>query len=336
MNRVVFFLGAGASRDAGGPLIADFVPAIESAIQQRRVPQAAAEVFGKLQREAEESGIAAENIEERLKRALSVPESDRRETLRLVSQAIGATLEYRISFSYASGRLASSDQGYCQLATLLRALSDNDAESAGVVTVNYDVCADVAIMDAGRRCYYCLNPDPARSLNGEIRLAKLHGSLNWHGCVAGECSRIWADPHIADLASGHVNAWRDDPHHRVCFEKEERRCERCGHPLLFPLIVPPVPDKRIYGQQMKVLWDNARRMLRAADGIALVGYSCADIDESVNALVREAGVRKRVLVANPSGEARERAMRLLPTARFMPAVESLAQAVEVMRRELGV
>jgi hypothetical protein len=38
MKNVVFFLGAGASRGAGGPLIADFVPAIESAIQELRVP----------------------------------------------------------------------------------------------------------------------------------------------------------------------------------------------------------------------------------------------------------------------------------------------------------
>jgi hypothetical protein len=94
----------------------------------------------------------------------------------------------------------------------------------------------------------------------------------------------------------------------------------------FPLIVPPVPDKRIYGQQMIVVWDNARRMLRAADVIAVVGYSCADIDEPVNALLREAGVRKRVLIANPAVDARERAMGLVPTARFMPAVDSLTQA----------
>ena len=62
MNRVVFFLGAGASRCAGGPLIADFVPAIESAIQQCRVPHSAAEAFGKLQREAEESSIQKTSI----------------------------------------------------------------------------------------------------------------------------------------------------------------------------------------------------------------------------------------------------------------------------------
>jgi hypothetical protein len=335
-SRVVFFLGAGASRGAGGPLIADFVPAIERAIQQRRVPSAAAEAFVKLQKQAARSGIAAENIEELLKQALSVPEPDRREMLRLVSQAIGATLEWRIRFSYLGGQLTSSDQAYRRLATLLRALADNDAEGAGLVTVNYDVCADVAIMDAGRRCCYSLNPDAARDLNGEIRIAKLHGSLNWHGCVAGDCSRIWADPHISDFVFEHRNAWRDDPHHHVCFEKDERACERCGNKLLFPLLVPPLRDKRIYGQQMKVLWDNARRMLHAADVIALVGYSCAAIDESVNALLRETGDGKQVLIANPSSEARTRAMQLLPSARFMPAVESLEQAVEAMRRELGV
>jgi hypothetical protein len=138
-----------------------------------------------------------------------------------------------------------------------------------------------------------------------------------------------------NFASVHRKAWRDDPHHHVCFDKDERRCEQCGHPLLFPLIVPPVRDKSIYGQQMKVLWDNARRMLHAADVVALVGYSCAEIDEPVNTLLLETGDGKRVLIANPSSEARERAVRLFPTARFMPAVEDLAQAVEAVRRELG-
>ncbi len=335
MNRVVFFLGAGASRCAGGPLISDFVPAIERAIQRRRVPQPAAEAFEGLQRAARSSGIASDNIEELLKQALSLPASSRRETLRLVSQAIGATLEWQISFSYANGRLASSDQAYWQLATLVHELAEKDAENVGIVTVNYDVCADVAIMDAGRRAYYCLNPDPARRLNGEIRLAKLHGSLNWHGCVAGRCASIWADPHIADFVSKHAAAWTADPHHHLCFDKDERPCEHCGHPLLFPLIVPPVADKRVYGQQMKVLWDSARRMLAAADLIALVGYSCGDIDQPVNDLLREAAAGKRVLIANPSGDARKRASTLLPAARLTPPVNDLAQAVEAVRRELG-
>jgi hypothetical protein len=76
-------------------------------------------------------------------------------------------------------------------------------------------------------------------------------------------------------------------------------------------------------------------MLGAADVVALVGYSCADIDEAVNTLLHETSVGKRVLVANPSREARERTMRLLPTAWFMPAVDCLAEAVEAVRRELG-
>jgi hypothetical protein len=175
-------------------LIADSLPAIDSAIEQGSVPHAAAEALRRLRREAVESGIASDNVEELLKHTAAEPEPGRRETLRLVSQAIGATLESRISFSYASGRMASSDHGYSQLATLLRDLSTVDANSVGIVTVNYDVCADVAIMEAGRRCYYCLNPDAGRVVDREIRIAKLHGSLNWYGCVTGGCARIWADP----------------------------------------------------------------------------------------------------------------------------------------------
>jgi NAD-dependent SIR2 family protein deacetylase len=335
MTRVVFFLGAGASRCAGGPLIADFVRAVELAIEQGAVPQLAAEAFRRLRREARETEAVSDNIEELLKRAVGAPEPDRRETLRLLSQAIGAALESRISFSYASGRLASSDNGYWHLAMLLRDLADRDAASVGVVTVNYDVCADVAIMDAGRRCYYCLNPDQGRGLNGEIAIAKIHGSLNWHGCVGGGCGRIWADPHIADFVSAHRGVWPDDPHHHLRFAKDDRSCDRCGHVLLFPLIVPPVPDKTAYGQQMKVLWDNARRMLREADLLVLAGYSCADIDRPVNDLIRDAGEEKRVLIANQSCEARERTRCLLPTATFLPAVADLAQAVEAVRHEVG-
>lgn len=336
MDRVTFFVGAGASRSAGGPLIADFVPAIEEAVQQRCVPEPAAEAFRRLRREAEESGIGGGNIEELLKRAVVQPEPSRRETLRLVSQAIGATLEARISFSYASGRLASSDDAYRCFARLLRDLSIKDASSVGIVTVNYDVCADVAIMDAGRDAYYCLNHDLDRGLReSEIGIAKLHGSLNWHGCIGGTCRRIWGDPHIGDFVRKRRGDWHANPHHHLCFEKSDERCERCGHPLLFPLIVPPVPDKQLYGQQMKMLWDNARQMLRRADLISLVGYSCADIDKPVNDLIREAGEGKRVLIGNPSCEARERATQLLPTAEFMPAVDGLEQAVEVVRREFG-
>ncbi len=345
MEKIVFFLGAGASVDAGAPLVSNFVETIMRAIAAGRVDPEDAQAFEDRLRAV--GGSVTSNIEELLRAA-------DHNTLWHASRAIGATLAWRIGFEYSSRRIASREASYKELARLLRDVAERDPAGAAVVTVNYDLCADVAILDSGggRIPFYCLARREARSSASgggapEIALAKLHGSLNWHGCVGTGCGRVCADPHISEFVEKHGAAWPEGCDHHLEFPVPSDPCTSCGRmlqgpcpscqqPLENPLIVPPVQDKAMYQGDMRVIWDNAEDLVREASLVVVVGYSCNPIDGAVNALLRFVHAGQRVLIANPSRGASGTALHLMAGADVLGAVLDLRSAIEKVRGLLSL
>jgi hypothetical protein len=222
------------------------------------------------------------------------------------------TLESSLLFIMDRGMPSSLADEYKVLATGL-ARASRLSNDISIVTVNYDVCADVAIHDAGRHPYYCLNtqrgPRP-----GEITLAKLHGSLNWHGCSGYRCGYINAEPHVDDFARAHLQAVADGTTLNLRFRATYvPRSHSCGRAEQQPLIVPPVPNKEAYYGDMRVICDRAEHEVREADHILIVGYSFRSIDGAVNRLLTDAvrGRAVRMMVANPCEEARTRTIHAL-------------------------
>jgi hypothetical protein len=133
---------------------------------------------------------------------------------------------------------------------------------------------------------------PARgvSFNGvpipiarSFRLLKLHGSLDWFwasGDLTGETLR-------RTTVTNRFTEPLDDP--------DLRREEVEG---LDPFIVPPTATKSPYYSNLRTrwLWRQAAEVLRAADRIALLGYSLPPADLVMSGMLEEAARRTSVLI----------------------------------------
>jgi len=280
-------------------MVADLVKEIERAGTNGQIPP---DVYQPFRRLCDEAGRCVCQDIEKLLRWADGHSQDPDGKLQVVSNAIAETLAL-LPFEIRSGMPHVTDRPYERLVGELRV----HGREIAMVTVNYDVFADVAIYNAGSRPYYCLNPK--RGAEGdEISIAKLHGSLNWHGCW--RCGRVNASPHIDQFAAKHL-AGRNGQH-VLCFKdwgewSRDARCS-CGRREQQPLIVPPVEDKNRFTDRLRVIWDHAETLLEQAETILVAGYSFRRIDSAVNDLLLKGIERRqvRVILANADACARNR------------------------------
>ncbi len=177
---------------------------------------------------------------------------------------------------------------------LVQALEQKDS----LISFNYDCVLDHALRMHGSAKWsakygYAL-PEPRRIEGYEhwdppqpatesetVHLLKLHGSLNWQ-----------------------LPPDRTSP-----IKLKQRLYMQRGTPRFS--VIPPVWNKAIAANQnFQALWKNAERAIRAAEHVAVVGFSFAATDLPVQSLFRVALARKRdlrtLVIANPSPDDRRR------------------------------
>lgn len=116
-----------------------------------------------------------------------------------------------------------------------------------------------------------------------IKVHKLHGSLNWSYC--SNCGRLWLK-----LRS------KFPP---VFFEKEANSCHDCENVRLRRLLIMPTMLKDINNTHLKMVWHNALMDLREAERIVFIGYSFPLADFEFRYLLAKAiagGKKKKVRV----------------------------------------
>lgn len=170
-------------------------------------------------------------------------------------------------------------------------------DPVSVISTNWDTLLDYAIKNTieEREDYravvdYCcyissLDKDdvtikPGLEILGEggfnVKLLKLHGSLNWLQCP--RCSRMYAD------FSNKIGRGKD-------IETEScRHCdknfpeEKNNHILAFNLIMPTFL-KDLSNPQYKIIWQNAGIEISEADKIVFIGYSLPSADFDMRQLL---------------------------------------------------
>lgn len=165
---------------------------------------------------------------------------------------------------------------------LVRALRGEDA----IITFNWDLLVDniVALDHAGGPDYgvNLLEPveESAREDRGRVGgplVLKPHGSMNWMTCR--ECHKNFA--HILTGKTGaEYHAGKEFP------------CRYCGTPTE-PLMIPPTLLKNYRHPVIKAVWKEARRVLRQADEVIVVGYSLPVTDFKAKWLFMEASASRR-------------------------------------------
>jgi len=150
-------------------------------------------------------------------------------------------------------------------ARFARALAARPPGTYALISLNYDTLLDDALLSAGLRPDYGLNPGEG----GAPLLLKLHGSLNWAHCPACDHIAVVREqvahllPRTADLA-----------------------CSRCGSRRLSGVVIPPTWLKRYTPPRLTRVFELALEAVRRADRIVLVGYSLPPADVAVHHLLR--------------------------------------------------
>ena len=354
MSLTVFILGAGASREAGGPLMADF---LDTADELRRTIDlgddktsfdAVFKGVSALQAVHSKSTLDVYNLESVFAAFEMASLFGRLGTLTsqeiqgmsaAIRRLIVRTLEERIMLP-VSGKTVKPPLPYEQLVKLVLALprspQTRGPANASIVTFNYDISLDFAFHDRRVGVDYCLKPSSDMT---RFHLMKLHGSLNWGRC--SQCHSVVSWHLEAFFAKHHWDIWGSEPK-TVPFKiasvlKEFTHCD--NHVERDPVIVPPTWNKTQYHQQIEAVWSQAARHLSEAENIFIVGYSLPETDQFFRYLYSLGTVGdtllKRVWVFDPDRATVEKRFEALlgetAKARFRFVQATFTEAVAMLR-----
>jgi len=357
MSRVVFILGAGASKQAGAPLMNDFLEVASNLLRLGEIKDKE-EAFNRvfraisgLQKVHSKAHLDLYNIESiftalELGRVIQrVPGLETFEiplAIASLKELIVRTLERTVFFPVSGNRLRAPAP-YDSFAQLLEKLTNqaHPREDVSVITFNYDTAIDVAIAGIRRPIDYNLDAQ-ASQRQGAIPVLKLHGSLNW-----GELE----DPKVDEQGPGgsRIVACDLSSHVSTSHYYEDGSCQlsldtQRAFPVKVkaePVIVPPSWNKADYHQALSHVWAAAARHLSEAENIFIIGYSLPETDSffrNLYALGSEGqSTLKRVVVFNPdeTGAVESRFRSLLgsgalPRFRYEPC--TFAEAIPTIER----
>jgi hypothetical protein len=319
MSSVVFILGAGASKQAGAPLMADFLDVATDLLRTNRVSEAKVHferVFsavGGLQAVHSKAQLDLNNIESIftalelgrvIKRVPGIPPEDIAETIASLKEVIVRTLQATMPFPTRKSWIGVP-KPYEAFAELLKHLAGEafPAQTSSVVTFNYDVAADMALYRAGLGPNYAI--DGARS-NPGVDLLKLHGSLNW----ATERGSRRICPLTLHQYLQKYSIMGFEEHGETILPIGSQLQEFFGRhaqpPIEVdaePVIVPPSWNKADYHQTLSNVWSAAASHLSEAEHIFVAGYSLPETDSFFRHLFALGSVGKaalrRLVVFNP-------------------------------------
>lgn len=291
MADTVFILGAGASFEAGAPLMSTFLDRAEDLRRTGEVNDYAPEfdkvfsLIDTLQAVYAKSELDLNNIEalfgilemaSTVNRLYGIPEDQIGSYRDALIMVIVKTLERSIKYHFGGGDFSKPQptDSYRKFVDLIQFLSKDFHEDSSIITFNYDTGVDHALCYAGIKVQYCTNANPGDG----IRLLKLHGSTNWGAC--SRCHGIITYD-LPKFFSNHDSNVRNDGSYGKHLEvsthlPEIYHCEKPLNPV--PVIVPPTWNKNSYHGALSNVWSAAARELSEARNIYVFGYSLPESD----------------------------------------------------------
>jgi hypothetical protein len=326
--KTLFILGAGASKKAGAPLMANFLDRASDLLRVKTPGVIEAkhqfeDVFtaiSELQGIHSKSFLDLDNIEivfgaiemgvllKKLGKRDEASISKLRDSLITL---IYKTLESSIRFPVHGAKI-SPPKPYDGFMTTLSAIEKNspsqDPHKFSFLTFNYDLCLDFALHSSSRVFDYCL--EAGQAPNGSP-LLKLHGSINWG---------IGEDDKILPFHMREVNFERplDSGGMFYSLGSNLNRTNSDGKVSKGPpVIVPPTWNKNSYHGQLSNVWSIAAAEFASAQNIFVIGYSLPETDSFFRylySLGTESPVRLRnfvVINKDTSGHVENRFRQLI-------------------------
>ena len=148
----------------------------------------------------------------------------------------------------------------------------NDNEYSFIST-NYDLLIDNAILSRSMKPNYMFDDISGES---DVKVLKLHGSLNWLYCPV--CNSIC----YTDYSKSMINA---------VLNPETNKCRACSSNQRF-IIVPPTYFKDMSNHYLLQIWNQAEKELLQSDHIVFCGYSFPDADMHIKYLLKRAEINR--------------------------------------------
>jgi hypothetical protein len=317
--KTVFVLGAGASREAGGPLMSDFLDQAEKLLRAGLIEKDDRPAFddvlnaiSQLQSIHAKAYLNLDNFEilfGAVEMALLTGKLVNKsfdEITKLKSSLITLivkTLEHTIAFPVKKADrgepYVDSPRPFNFLAIILQQMISKSPIASGhevsILTFNYDIALDYALTFANIPYDYGLSLDP---VSEKLLVLKLHGSINWGVCQ--DCKLI------VPIELSPVGLWSGygEKYYHLRLSPQLPAEQHCGKPLSrTPMLIPPTWNKTGYHEKLAPVWQKAAQELAAAENIFIIGYSLPETDSFFRylyALGSESNTRiKRFWVFNP-------------------------------------
>jgi len=306
MARNVFILGAGASFDAGAPLMDNFLDRAEAILtyeeelfalgksNQEFIKKDFNDVFNlisKLQIIHSKSFLDLYNIESLfsaiemgvlINRLVEYKQEDIQRLRSSIINVIVKTLELSVRYPniYKGGDLNDPSEllgipmPYEQFIELLNILPGGSS----ILTFNYDVAIDYALHKWKPINYFLEDYDKDKE---GYALLKLHGSINWGNC--NQCNKIFPITFESYFKNDNLTYLDEKAPNNLLLMSDGLRTftHSCNGGFLVgvdqtPIIVPPSWSKNHLS--LTNVWRQAAKELSEAVNIFVIGYSLPDTD----------------------------------------------------------
>lgn len=293
MSKTVFILGAGASKEAGAPLMNEFLKESDRLNKKGQIEEIFKDDFdrvftaiNKLDPIYARANIDFENIEkvysifEMGRFIKKLPGIDNPEDINKIVNSLKVlileTLDKTITIRTKNNGKLCPDGPYMDFTSLVESIKNQDGSLPSIISFNYDLALDCALYYSNYRVDYCLG----NNNNYDIKLMKLHGSLNWF--------RSMESNEIIPYDFSEINKWYRAMHAldekvNISLSKKltKEKIEYKGKVLLPPsIIIPPTWNKLEFSYNFEIakVWQKAAEELSNAENIFVIGYSYPETD----------------------------------------------------------
>lgn len=293
MAENIVILGAGASADAGAPLMGNFFDIAERQLLQGRFDteesEEIAKVFGsfsELYKIYAKATLDSRNLEAffgaiemaKITERFGVFEKNEVEGIYTgLIKMIVRTLDNSIVFNThpAPGRPASTPfhpQG--SYPDFVEDIVSKGAASFAIITFNYDTALDFELFARGIEFDYALEKQSSSQV---LKLLKLHGSSNWAVAEEGEGIKVYSiSEFMSKRGLADVDVQRHFSYARLPISKHLQ--DILPSKKVRSLVIPPTWTKSEYRGSIARIWKQAAIELSEAKNIYVVGYSLPETD----------------------------------------------------------
>lgn len=282
----VFILGAGASRESGGPLMSDFLDVAEDHLRAGKFQtdsESINKVFNiisELQQIHAKSNLDLTNIETlfgALEMAIIINQLGKHSKEEIIDyrdsliRLIVTTIELSMKFRRRQNTLVPHGP-YLRLANILNA---KILKNSAIITFNYDMGIDAALHSNEIIINYGLDSTNDKA----FKLLKLHGSINWVKEINKNGTTniypiYWKDFNMEFGPNINNEIFVSISNQLNVLAKKLYNIEINNN----PVIIPPTWNKTEYHGTLTNVWSTAANALNSAKNVFVFGYSLPETD----------------------------------------------------------